>query len=129
MSLRSLKNVSPMSIRFFALMELSQGRHRGGLSIKMFRDAPGRWLRKKVQSTKRFCIIRRCSEVLIAVHCAITQMRLTGDVDVHGSRNTQHIQGVLKGFGFLKVSWQTYNHWIFFFLLKIPSQIFLNLQH
>jgi len=60
--------------------------------------------RKKVQSTKRFCIIRRCSEVLIAVHRAITQMRLTGDVDVYGSRYTQHIQGVLKGLDFQEYS-------------------------
>lgn len=72
--------------------------------------------RKKVQSTKRFCIIRRCSEVLIAVHCAITQMRLTGDVDVHGSRNTQHIQGVLKGLDFSKFPDKLVIE--FFFLIK-----------
>lgn len=60
--------------------------------------------RKKVQSTKRFCIIQRCSEVLIAVHRAITQMRLTGDVNVYGSQYTQHIQGVLKGLDFQEYS-------------------------
>lgn len=57
MSLRSLKNVSTMSIRFFALMEsLPQRRHRGGLSIKMFRDAPGRWLGKKCKVQNVFAL-------------------------------------------------------------------------